>query len=125
MFQLLYIIFNKSDASIKTKDVQTDANGQYIATDNISVLSVISTTLHKTLLGSSYPLEIIATIYYSKASPFITHRTIIQCYYISSYVDHTTLDTYLNTKNDDTKIFVYSNSIDEVINIRLLYIQNK
>lgn len=77
--------------------------------------------MHKSFLGSSHPLEIIATIYHSKKS-FITNRTIIQCYYVSSYVEHTTLDTYLNTKNDDAKIIVYPNIIDEVIDIRLLYI---
>lgn len=81
--------------------------------------------MYKNFLGSSYPLEIIATIYYSKISSIVTHRTIIQCYYMPSYVEHASLDTYLNTKNDNAKIFVYHNPVSEVIDIRLLYIQNK
>lgn len=112
-----------NDASIKTKDVQTDENGKYSTKE--SVLSVISTTLYKSFLGNSSPLEIIATIYYSKSSHILTPHTIIQCYYASSYVDHDTLNRYLDTKNDNTKIFVFPNPIDKVIDISLLYIQNK
>lgn len=114
-----------NDASIKTKDVQTDENGKYSTKDNISVLSVISTTLYKSFLGNSSPLDIISTIYYSKSSHILTTHTIIQCYYVSSYVDHDTLNRYLDTKNDNAKIFVFPNQIDKVIDIRLLYIQNK
>lgn len=50
---------------------------------------------------------------------------IIHSYNISSYVDHDILNSYLNAKNDNIKIFVFPNSIDKVIDIRLLYIQNK
>lgn len=105
-----------NDASIKSKDVQTDKSGEYSTTDNISVLSVIS--LYGGFLGLTNMLCIFYSIHYNKSS----NTTSIACYYTSSYVDHKSLDEYINNKNDDTMIYVYSNKIDYSISIRLYYI---
>lgn len=106
-----------NDASIiKKKDVKTDKSGEYSTTDNISVLSVVS--LSGGFLGLTNKLFISYAIHYNESS----NTTSIACYYYSSYVDHKSLNEYINNKSDDIMVYVYSNKIDYSITIRLYYI---
>lgn len=108
--QFILFIKNKSDASvIKKKDVKTNDDGEYSTTDNITVLSAAC-------LSNFF--KILCTLYYIKES----NTTNIVCYYLSSYVDHKSLDEYINNKSDDTTVFVFQNKVFIATDIRLYYI---
>lgn len=67
---------------------------------------------------SGLTVNILYSIYYDNK----LNTTTVTCYYCSSYVDHPSLNNYINNKNDNTKVFVYPNSIDYSIDIRLYYV---
>ena len=105
-----------NDASIKYKDVKTNNSGQYITTDNILILNVvyITDTLHIISLYGFYSIY-----YYNKSDITITS---IICYKNSSYVDHNSLNDYINNKDENTEIYAFQNLINYSMDIRLYYI---
>lgn len=107
-----------NDASIKSKDIKTNDHGEYITTDNISIISAACLS-NSLILGqdSGYPLYTFFMINYNKKFGMI-----IKFYYISSYVDHQSLNNYIDNRNNNIKVYVYQNSIDYSIDIRLYYI---
>lgn len=113
-----YIIILVNDASIKSKDIKTNDHGEYLTTDNISIISAACLS-NSLILGkdSGYPLYVFFIINYNKK-----FGKIIKFYYASSYVEHISLNNYINNRNDNIKIYAYPNSIDYSIDIRLYYI---
>lgn len=96
MFQLLYIIFNKSDASIKHEIVETDSSGEYkIAlgvfgiSSHKNILAIYSNT--STMTGNlvnqmNVPIYIIPAIYsgsYGKIADAVNRYIVIQVYKIN------------------------------------------
>lgn len=64
------------------------------------------------------PLYGFYSIYYNNKSDI----TIIIFYKNSSYVDHNSLNDYINNKDENTTIHVFQNKINYSMNIRLYYI---
>ena len=101
-----------NDASIKIKDVKTTDRGVYSTTDNIAILSIIHISI-----GITDDFSIYYSIIYINKS----NTTNIYCYHHSSYVDHASLNRYIN-HGGNAIVFVYPNDINEVLNLRLYYI---
>ena len=64
------------------------------------------------------PLYGFYSIYYNNKSDITT----IIFYKNSSYVDHNSLNNYINNKDKNTTIYVFQNQINYSMNIRLYYI---
>lgn len=108
------LIYN--DASIKHKDVKTNNSGEYSTTDNIYILNIVS--LSGTDAFNLFNLYIFYAIHYKEKS----NTTTVTCYNITSYVDHKSLNNYLDNRSDDISILACQHAQSTSIDIRLYYI---
>lgn len=107
-----------NDASIKSKDVTTDENGRYSTTDNISILNIVSLTRAPNF-AFNIPIRMFYSIFHDNES----NKTIVDCYYNFSYIDHEMLNKYLdNNRSDDISISASQVLINMSSDIRLYYI---
>lgn len=106
------MIYN--DASIKSKDVKTDENGDYTTTDNIIILNVVS--INKTDFLHWVEFVLFYAMHCSD------NKTIISVYMPGAHVDHESLNKYLdNNRDENTSIRVIHDHMDP-IDIRIYYI---
>lgn len=117
MLQLLYIIFNKSDASIKIKtlDVTTNNNGIYSRANDIIVLNVVS--IHKSVVG----FILTSYIAYRMNVSDDKNTLSIECYTGIYYVDLDDLFNYINDKSSTDHVRAYGYAASKY-NIRIYYI---
>ena len=109
VFTLIYFILNVNDASIKSRDVKTTDSGYYATTDNIAILNAVE-------IGVNTAHGVLCTIMH------LPDKDIVKCLYTTSYVQHYSLNKYLDNNRDDTVIMAYQNLLNKSIPIRLYYI---
>lgn len=98
-----------NDASIKSKDVKTNSQGYYATTDNIAILNAVE-------IGVNTAHGVLCTITH------LPDKDIVQCLYTTSYVQHYSLNKYLDNNRDNTVIIAYQNLLNKSIPIRIYYI---
>ena len=91
----------------------------YSTTNNILILNIVSLSFDG--LFNAFKTFIFYSIHYSNIP--INNTTEVQCYFVSSYVNHDFLNKYLdNNRSDDIKIPAYQNVVNKSIDIKLYYI---